>query len=400
VVLITAGLSAEERSATFGAARRHGVRLLGPNGLGLHQQTTAPDAVGHLFLGSKAGTDVTSSTANIRVEGDSLTTNTGSTFNVASTGTLTVEPTSGAFSGAVSTAQWSLGSSLSELTIGKQGNTANVTIGSATTVAGPITVYGGNINLSADIAVTTAHDLKLLASKDIVASTGTDLSTQGGDILFTANTDGMDGGGVLFVEDANAGLAQGRGHGVVAGVGAADAEASARQDPRQSLHADPAHADEMERLLAVELQAQGHLRRSAENTVPEGCCRAPMSYEFHRCLRSPHRGPVRAPARRLGSCAICKGLPRVMGLNFSSGMRSRLGRRSPFRPDPPESDPPQSDPKRTSSDLHRVGGYGCSCGDPDHLTNGTGAPPKEPHRDLCMICGRITLSSGPRRFLP
>ncbi len=170
----------------------------GPNGLGLHQQTTAPDAVGHLFLGSKAGTDVTSSTANIRVEGDSLTTNTGSTFNVASTGTLTVEPTSGAFSGAVSTAQWSLGSSLSELTIGKQGNTANVTIGSATTVAGPITVYGGNINLSADIAVTTAHDLKLLASKDIVASTGTDLSTQGGDILLAANTDGMDGGAILI----------------------------------------------------------------------------------------------------------------------------------------------------------------------------------------------------------
>ena len=101
-----------------------------------------------------------------------------------------------------------------------------------------------------------------------------------------------------------------------------------------------------------------------------------MSYEFHRCL------------------------PWDLCLNFSSGMRSRLGLRSLPRLDTPESDPPQSDSKKTSSDLHRVGGYGCSCGDPDHLTNGTGAPSKEPHRDLCMICGRITLSSGPRRFLP
>jgi len=30
----------------------------------------------------------------------------------------------------------------------------------------------------------------------------------------------------------------------------------------------------MERLLAVELQAQGHLRSSAENTPPDGFCRA------------------------------------------------------------------------------------------------------------------------------
>ena len=108
-----------------------------------------------------------------------------------------------------------------------------------------------------------------------------------------APSDGVDGGGVLFVEDANAGLAQGRGHGVVSGVGAADAEAAAGEDPRQGRHADPTHADEMERLLEVELQAQERLRRSAENTAPDGCCRAPMSYEFHRCLRSPHLGPVR-----------------------------------------------------------------------------------------------------------
>ena len=66
-------------------------------------------------------------------------------------------------------------------------------------------------------------------------------------------SDRVEGGGGLLVEDAHTGLAQGRGHGIVAGVGAADAEAAAREDPRQGRHADPAHADEMERLLAVEL---------------------------------------------------------------------------------------------------------------------------------------------------
>ena len=95
-----------------------------------------------------------------------------------------------------------------------------------------------------------------------------------------SRSDRVNGGGVLLVEDAHAGLVQGRGHGVVAGVGAADAEAAAREDHRQGRHADPAYADEMERLLAVELQAQGHLRWSAENTAPDGFCRVRFFTNF------------------------------------------------------------------------------------------------------------------------
>ena len=36
----------------------------------------------------------------------------------------------------------------------------------------------------------------------------------------------------------------------------------------------------MERLLAVELQAQGHLRKCAENTVPDGLWHTPFLTNF------------------------------------------------------------------------------------------------------------------------
>jgi len=126
--------------------------------------------------------------------------------------------------------------------------------------------------------------------------------------------------------------------------------------------------------LAVELQAQGHLRRSAENTVPEGCCRAPISYEFHRCLRSPHLGPVRGAGSGSGRAVG------VMG----------------HRPLPALGDGPEIQLRG----LHRVGGCGCPSGSPRPSTNGPGAPSKEPRRDFCMIGAQITLPSGPRRFLP
>jgi hypothetical protein len=117
---------------------------------------------------------------------------------VASTGSLAVHSKSASFSEAFNTTQWNFASNLGGLNLGKTTNNQNIIFDSAVSIGGPITAYGGNINISADLAVSTANPLKIMASKDIVGSMGTDLSTQGGNILLASNTDNTDGGGILM----------------------------------------------------------------------------------------------------------------------------------------------------------------------------------------------------------
>jgi hypothetical protein len=121
-------------------------------------------------------------------------------FTVKTTGELVVKSVSNSFRADLS---WpltnvSIGNTLGGLRLGKSTNTANITIASAQTVAGPITVYGGNINLLADLLVTTADALKLMSSKDIVGATDSEISTQGGAILLASDTDATDGGAILI----------------------------------------------------------------------------------------------------------------------------------------------------------------------------------------------------------
>lgn len=47
-----------------------------------------------------------------------------------------------------------LASRVGGLTIGNTNNTADITIGNATSIAGPITVYGGNISVNAGLTST------------------------------------------------------------------------------------------------------------------------------------------------------------------------------------------------------------------------------------------------------
>lgn len=116
----------------------------------------------------------------------------------AGSGALRIESSANNFTNAFSTAGWNFGNTLTGLTLGKVGNSANITLANAITVAGPITVLGGKIELVNDVTVTTSDQLRLIASKDIVASAGVDLSTQGGNMTLSANSDGSAGGGILM----------------------------------------------------------------------------------------------------------------------------------------------------------------------------------------------------------
>jgi hypothetical protein len=110
---------------------------------------------------------------------------------------VVIESLGTTFTSALDTSSLILANVASSLRVGKSTNTANVTLGPAS-VAGPISVFGGKIQLSNDLSVSTSDTLQLIASKDIVASSGVDLSTQGGNIVLSANSDGAAGGAILM----------------------------------------------------------------------------------------------------------------------------------------------------------------------------------------------------------
>jgi fibronectin-binding autotransporter adhesin len=89
-------------------------------------------------------------------------------LNIKNTGTVTLEPISSSFTSALS---WPSNVNListTGLTLGKASNTADITIGAATSVAGPITIYGGAINVNAALTATGANTITLKASGDVV----------------------------------------------------------------------------------------------------------------------------------------------------------------------------------------------------------------------------------------
>ena len=73
----------------------------------------------------------------------------------STSGTLTIRPTDGhSFANTFNTAYLTYGGGVSGLTIGQTGNTGGVTVGSATTIAGPVTIYGGTIAINAPLTAT------------------------------------------------------------------------------------------------------------------------------------------------------------------------------------------------------------------------------------------------------
>ncbi len=93
------------------------------------------------------------------------------TFNVTTTGGVTVEPYSASFHSSgfslsrISPSGGTL--SASSLTIGKSNNTAAITADLNTSIAGPITVYGGNITINAGLVATGGYTITLQGSGTI-----------------------------------------------------------------------------------------------------------------------------------------------------------------------------------------------------------------------------------------
>ncbi|MBU3595144.1 autotransporter-associated beta strand repeat-containing protein, partial [Polynucleobacter sp. 86C-FISCH] len=115
-------------------------------------------------FGQLAGTNVTSSSANVTLTGDVITSNASTTFS--SSGNLTLQSNASSFSSAFSTANMSFGSSLTSLTIGRSTETQNITVarGYGVNISGPISLYGGNVSINSQLIARNSSAIKLKAN--------------------------------------------------------------------------------------------------------------------------------------------------------------------------------------------------------------------------------------------
>ena len=190
----------------------------GPIVLDVKQATGLIDLWIHsnVYLGSKSGTSVPTSISDITIRAN-LFNFSGYEPYVATSGTFTLEPvsTSTSFGQNVSTSWWNWNQNsqtLSGLTFGKSGGTRKITHETnAISVNGPVNFYGGIIDLYAsvttsgainalasdyiyiegDITITGANqNLYLKAVDEINQSTISTIQTNGGSVVFWANSDG------------------------------------------------------------------------------------------------------------------------------------------------------------------------------------------------------------------
>ena len=107
-----------------------------------------------LTMGTKSGTGVTSSQSNISLISDYLSL---SNLFFDTSGTVTIKPVdTKSFTSTFDTSNISYSSDVSGLTIGHTDNTGDIIIGNSSTIAGDISLYGGNITINNKLEATNS----------------------------------------------------------------------------------------------------------------------------------------------------------------------------------------------------------------------------------------------------
>ena len=184
-------------------------------------------------LGFKTGTPVLSSSSALKLITNDLSASGAINFNTS--GQVTLEPTAGSsFSTTVNTTLLNYSSGVSGLTIGHSSNTSGVTVGAAT-IAGPVTIYGNAVTLSAALGTSGAGDVLikttgLTGSGNLSIASGRDLTvvqsgsaTYSGIISGTNSTLIKQGVGTLTLSGANTYSGGTRLNGGVLNLGSANA---------------------------------------------------------------------------------------------------------------------------------------------------------------------------------
>ncbi len=100
-------------------------------------------------------------------------------------GTLSIQPASSSFTGLFSTAGINFDSTLGGLTLGKSGNSSDITVAAGLGIAGPITLYGGNIALNGSV-LAAAGSVLVKGNGNITLASGHSVTTLNGNISLVA----------------------------------------------------------------------------------------------------------------------------------------------------------------------------------------------------------------------
>jgi mucin-19 len=163
-------------------ARTVGGALLldGTNGPGSSSESIAFEtATSAVTFGQVAQTGSTT------LRGDALWVSTNN-VSLLGSGVITIEPKGTSFSSALSTDKFTIPSAASGFTFGKAGNTAALTVASNLSIAGPISVFGGDVTLTGGVAATAAGDVLVRSSGVLTIAASRVLSATNGDVTLTA----------------------------------------------------------------------------------------------------------------------------------------------------------------------------------------------------------------------
>ena len=126
----------------------------------------------------------------------------GFSNSLESTGGMVMESHSSSFSSAFDYENFDLDPSVSSVRIGKTTNTANVVIKDPVAMAGPISIYGGDILLEEDLTSTlSGADVLVKGRGDVEAVASRSFLTNNGDIVFWSNSDNSGVGSIKLGND-------------------------------------------------------------------------------------------------------------------------------------------------------------------------------------------------------
>jgi autotransporter-associated beta strand protein len=129
-----------------------------------------PDAANTIIFGAN-GTDVASSSSNIIIRSNRISfVEHLSSFNTS--GVVSLIPDDASFGSTLNTSLVNVSSTATGLNLGKAGNTSAITVNRAQNIAGPISVYGGAIELNTNIATTNTSTGNVLLSGATVSGSG------------------------------------------------------------------------------------------------------------------------------------------------------------------------------------------------------------------------------------
>ncbi|MEN8882428.1 MAG: hypothetical protein ABF263_08895, partial [Polaribacter sp.] len=147
---VNLGYSPASATGVLNLLANSGDITLNTKAKGINIQTT-----GAINLGRKTGTSVTTSVSDITVIADDFSSATSDTFNFNTSGVVSISPQTGnAFESTFDTSNLTYSSDVSGLTIGHSSNTGNITVGSATEIAGPISLFGGVVAVNSPLTAT------------------------------------------------------------------------------------------------------------------------------------------------------------------------------------------------------------------------------------------------------